>query len=358
MKKNMSLSMGLLLGAGILSSCTMTGPANLRVHQVDMQGTINETVAWVYGTPNAGSSTIKIAGTAAEVRSQVTHPLALEGTLSVNGQAVYRSPLSPAAPKLSVSRSASTFSVQPLNGTSVAAVYYLSAGQWYKLSGTSGNLSAAPTTGLRGAGQLTTAEADALSGVLSSTTVGTLAVVVLNDPTAPLSVEPQPTERLKTSLYVVPVTEATTATVTTTVNTPAQTTAPSTAGGNVSFTEVASGTSASVNEPTAMVATTDAEARGIYAVAYGRQSSRPSAPTLGNDTLIGVFAGQFSTGGYHVKVDSVQASGTSLTVRTRISGPSAGMLTTQALTNPWVMIKVAGKYKNVAVLDEKGNPLR
>lgn len=359
MTKKMKLGAGFLLGAGLLAGCTMNGPSNLRVHQVDLSGSTNETLAWVYGNLGGASSSIKIAGTAADLRPQTSHPLALEGSLSVNGQPFYRAPLATSTPKLSVTRSAGSLSVQPLNGASLAAIYYTDAGQWYKLSGVNGAVSAVPTTGLRGAGQLTNAEADALSSVLSGQ--GRLAVAVLNDPAAPLNVEPQPAERLKTSLYVMPVADVTTTvTTSTTTVTPGTTSpsTPSTPGGTVNFTEVASGTSASANEPAALVASTDAEARSLYAVAYGRQSSRPTPPAVGSDTLIGVFAGQFNTGGYRVKVDSVQATGSTLTVRTSIVGPGPGMLTTQALTNPWVIVRVAGKFQNVSVLDAKGNTLR
>lgn len=348
----------LLIGTGLLVGCTMNGPSNLKIHEVNLSGGANETLAWVYGSLSGPSSNLKLGSTGVEVRAQVQDALATPGSLSVNGQAVFKVAAAPTSQKLSVTRTTSgEFDVTVLNDASIAAVYYTDGQNWWKLTGTSGTALGIPSAGLRGAGQLTDDEGDALGRALSGQ--GNMAVAVMNDPRAPLNVEPKPSEYLQTSLYLLPgiqtVSSTTTGTVTMTPSTPT----PSTPGGNPnSFSEVARGSNARAESFTVMLANTAAEVREIYAVAYGRQSSMPNPMTLRNETLVAIFMGQRSTGGYSIEVQNVQGSGNSLTVTVTLKAPGAGMLTTQALTSPWVMLKVPGQYSSVNVVDASGQPIR
>ena len=345
----------LALGAALLAGCTANGPSNLRVHEVALSGGSNQRIAWVYGSLSGASSTLKLNGTTVDVRAQVQDDLSTPGSLSVNGKATYQVNTTAPAQKISVTRNAAgLFNVTPMNNASVLAVYYTDGSNWWKLNGISGTVSATPSTGLRGAGQLTDDEGDALARALDGQ--GSLAVAVLNENVTPLSVEPNPTEHRMTSLYVLPGIQSTT---TSTSTTGTVTMTPSTNGGNASsFTEVARGTNATVTTATVKAAVTTAQLGEIYRLAYGNQTPIPTPAPLSGETAVAVFMGQRTSGGYSISVERVAASGSILNVTVRLKAPEAGMLTTQALTSPWVLVKVPGVFTQVNVVDVNGQPLR
>ncbi|GMA16457.1 protease complex subunit PrcB family protein [Deinococcus metallilatus] len=358
---NKTLTAALALSAGLLAGCTMTGPGNLKVHEALLYGGTQERIVWVYGNlGQSAQSSVKLGGTAVDLRAQVEDPLAVAGTLSVNGKATYRLPTTPITPKLSVTRDTrGLFNVAMNEGGS--AVYYTDGRTWTRLNAGSGSgVSGTAVGGLRGAGNLTDTEADALGTALLNQ--GPLAVAVLNEaavPDRPLTVEPQPGEYLRTALYVlpgVPTVAATTGTVTTTPGTPAPTSNP---GGRVTFTELASGSNANASTSAVQVATTQAAVNALYNLAYGRQTGVPNVPGLtGGETVVGVFLGQRPTGGYGVQVTGASAQGGVLTLTVAITAPGPGSITTQALTSPWTIVRVPGTYRDVRVVDPQGRPFQ
>ncbi|GAA5501482.1 hypothetical protein Dxin01_01214 [Deinococcus xinjiangensis] len=357
----------------LLSACSGNGPSNLKVHEVALYGGSQERITWVYGDLNGSSkSSVKIGGVAVDLRPQVSDPLATAGSLSINGKATYRVPTDTLPQKLSLTRDSSgLFNAMPMNGASIAAIYYTDGAAWYKLGGTTGSVRGQSSAGLRGAGQLTDAEADAVAAVLQPQ--GPLAVAVLNDPSPALTVEPQPSEILRTSLYILPnvltTASGTTGTVTTTPNTGVpnpNTGGPLTgttgngstgnAGSGLSFTSLAQGSNAAATSPTVQVATTGAQAAALYTLAYGRQTNPPRPPALSGNTLVGVFIGQRNSGGYSVQVSRVAASGSNLNLTVNITAPPAGSLNTMALTSPWVIISVPGRYTSASVTNMPALP--
>ncbi|RJF73493.1 protease complex subunit PrcB family protein [Deinococcus cavernae] len=357
-KSRLSLAV-VALGTALLAGCTATGPSNLRVHEVALSGGANQRIAWVYGTLSGPSSSLKLNGNTLEVRPQVQDDLSTPGSLSVNGKATYQVSTASSAQKLSVTQDAAgRFNLTAMNSASLLAVYYTDGTNWWKLNGISGTVSATPSTGLRGAGQLTDDEGDALARALDGQ--GSLAVAVLNENPTPLSVEPKPTEHRMTSLYVLPGIRTTTGgtTGTVTMNPGSSNTGNSRPSAPAAgFTEVARGANARVDDPTVRIATTTAELGEIYRLAYGNQSSPPTPTPLNNETAVAVFIGQRTTGGYGVRVERVVASGGTLNVTVAIQAPQAGMITTQALTSPWVLVKVPGVFTQVNVVDMAGQPL-
>lgn len=347
----------LLLGAGLLSGCTMTGSGNLRVHEALLYGGSQERIVWVYGQTGSGNqSSVKLGGAAVDLRAQGQDPLALPGTLSVGGKATYRLPTTPLPRPLSLTRNTQgLFDVTMNDGAQ--AIYYTDGRTWVRLSGASGRgLRAAAVTGLEGAGNLTNAEAGALGRALLGQ--GPLAVAVLNEaqvPDRPLTVEPAVTEYRRTALYVLPGVPTVSASPTTPNTSP-----PSpTPGGRVTLTEVASGTNASVTAAAVQVATTPAAAGALLRLAYGQQTGTPSVPTLsGNETLVGVFLGQRPTGGYSVRATGASAQGGVLTLTVSLQAPGSGSITTQALTSPWTVVRVPGTYREVRVVDTQGRSIR
>lgn len=341
----------LALGAGLLAGCAMTGPGNLRVHEATLYGAGAQRIVWVYGDlGNAASSSLKLGQDTVTLRAQVNDPLATPGSLSVNGKATYVGRVENAAARLSLSQDAGgRFTVTPLAGHRVQAVYYTDGAGWQKLSATSGPASGSGTSGLRGAGQLTDPEADALTRALSGQ--GPLAVAVLDEASAPdarIPAEPRPQEQRRTALYILSsgqITRTTTGGAQTMTN------------GSVNLSEVARGTNASAESPSVIVARSASEVRSLYGVAYGRQSGTPTLPNLAaGEALVGIFIGQRSTGGYGVRVTGADVQGGTLNLRAELTAPGAGSITTQALTSPWVIVRVGGSFSGISVTDQSGRP--
>ncbi|MDK2013767.1 MULTISPECIES: protease complex subunit PrcB family protein [unclassified Deinococcus] len=342
-----------LLGAGLLSACTMTGPGNLRVHEAVLYGGAQERVVWVYGTLQGSASSVKLGSQSADLRAQVTDPIATPGSLSVNGKATYREPTTTIPAQVTVTRQGSTFTVTPASGAQISAVYYTDGQSWTRLNGTSGTVGGTRVEGLKGAGQLTDDEARVLADTLRPQ--GPLAVAVLANQAAPaLAVEPTPTEHLRSDLYILSSVPA--AQVQPPRPLPGTPTTP-TPGGNVTVTQIATGTNANTSEAGVQVAATASAASSLYARAYGRQSSVPTPPSVTGRTLIGVFLGQRPTGGYGVQVVSAISSGTQLTLRIRLTAPVPGAILAQVITSPWAIVSVPGSYTTVTVIDENGQPL-
>ncbi|MEF2277659.1 protease complex subunit PrcB family protein [Deinococcus sp. YIM 134068] len=383
MKK--TLTAALTLGAGLLAGCSMTGPGNLRVHEVLLYGGTQERIVWVYGDlRGTAQSSVKLGSATVELRAQVPDPLAVAGTLSVNGRATYRVPTAAVTPKLAVTRDTRGLFDVTLN-EAAGTVFYTDGRAWSRLSAASGaGLRGTAVAGLRGAGNLTETEADALSAAFLNQ--GPLAVAVLNEATVPdpaLTVEPRPGEYRRTALYVLSgvrtVVPAGSVTGTVTITPTPGTTAPGTGtpgttqpgttlpgsgqpvasqGVRVSFTELASGTNAAVTTSSVQVAATQGAVSALYGLAYGRQTGTPAVPSVtAGSTVVGVFLGQRPTGGYSVRVTGASAQNGVLTLTAEVRSPGAGSITTQAITSPWTLVRVPGAYREVRVVDAQGNPL-
>ena len=341
----------LALGAGLLAGCAVSGPGNLRVHEAAISGAGAQRIVWVYGDlGNGANSSLKLGQDTVTLRPQVSDPLATPGSLSVNGKAAYVGRSEDTAVRLKLNQDAGgSFTVTPLAGSRVQAVYYTDGARWQKLSAGAGPTSGSSVSGLRGAGQLTDAEADALTRALSGQ--GPLAVAVLDEASAPgarIGVEPRPQEQRRTALYVLSSSQIT------------HSTTPTGGGQNVNtgnVSEVARGTNASAEGPDVIVARSASEVRALYGVAYGRQTGSPTLPSLApGEALIGVFIGQRSSGGYGVRATGAAVQGNVLNLRVELTAPGAGSITTQAITSPWVIVRVGGTFSSVSVTDQTGRP--
>lgn len=340
-----ALKLGLLAGAGMLSGCAATGPAGLSVHEALLYGAGNQRLTWVYGDLAAGQSAqLSLGGQSVQLgRVAGTE----SNALTVNGNSFYQSGLSGSVVQPKVTRTAQgLFDVSSAGG--ISELYYTDGRNWYLLNTTAGSaIAARAVSGLEGAGELTPGEAASLTRSLSGQ--GPLAVGVLSGssvPDRPLSVTPEPRERRLTALSITRVAAAGTPGT----GIPGTGTPTPTPGGTMTHSVLDKGNNAAASGPTVQVATTTAQAQALYALAYGRQSSRPSVPSLDGKTLVGIFMGTRSTGGYSLEVQSVEVVGGRVTVQVREKAPAADMLTTQALTSPWVIVQLNGRYSDVQVL--------
>lgn len=98
-----------------------------------------------------------------------------------------------------------------------------------------------------------------------------------------------------------------------------------------------------------IVAATDPARTGLGQLVSGAQSGR---------FFIAVFAGTQRTGGYAVRVQSVERDGDRLTVRASFASPSPGTLTIQVITSPAQLISIstanASGVREAVLVDDSG----
>jgi PrcB C-terminal len=359
----MTVGGSLVLGLALLTGCTMQAPSNLAVHEALFYGGNQQRFAWVYGTLGGAESTVKLNDKVVTLRPQLSGDiLGLSGTLSVDGKATYAGTTTATSNRVNVTRSGSGYSIQAVSN--VEAVYATDGSAWFRLSGPisagqSVQAIATPSTFLRGAGDLTDAEADALGAELKGQ--GALAVAVLPDvslPDAPLKVEPAvPSgKNTLTGLYV----QSGVAQVATQpVQLPPAATPPPVPPSSASAgRQIAGGSNAAAESFSVVVARTSSALSALWNTAYGRQTSAPALPSLaGGRSIVGVFLGQRPTGGYGVSLASARIVGGVLQLTVNASAPGPGSITTQSLTSPWLAAEISGTFSSVVVLDNNGRQL-
>lgn len=84
------------------------------------------------------------------------------------------------------------------------------------------------------------------------------------------------------------------------------------------------------------------ELAALWSRAHASLLTPPPLPEVnfGRETLLGVFAGTKPTGGYGLEVEGVTLEEGDLYVDLREIAPAPGAITTQALTSPWLVLRV------------------
>ncbi|MBX3144055.1 MAG: protease complex subunit PrcB family protein [Trueperaceae bacterium] len=106
---------------------------------------------------------------------------------------------------------------------------------------------------------------------------------------------------------------------------------------------VASGNQAtSIREARYQMIQTRDQLISLWAAAHSAQLQQPALPEvfLERETIVGIFLGQRSSGGYSVSVVDVVEERGDLYIDVRLTVPGRGDFTTQALTSPWTLVKV------------------
>lgn len=90
------------------------------------------------------------------------------------------------------------------------------------------------------------------------------------------------------------------------------------------------------------LATSQNDLQNLWGRAYGTMTSPPPLPAVdfSRSSVAAVFLGTRSSGGYSVDVQNVAVENGELYLDVAVTEPAPGTLTTQALTNPWVMVRV------------------
>ena len=106
---------------------------------------------------------------------------------------------------------------------------------------------------------------------------------------------------------------------------------------------LATGTQATGGDsPSFELATSRTDLATIWSRAYGAMVTPPSLPEVdfGSTSVAAFFLGTQRSGGYSVDVQNVALQGGEAYLDVAITRPAPGTLSTQALTNPWVMVQI------------------
>jgi hypothetical protein len=120
------------------------------------------------------------------------------------------------------------------------------------------------------------------------------------------------------------------------------------------------GQSAYTNDSAAaFLASNQSQLQTIWRLATGLQLPQPAPPSVdfNLNRVVAFFWGQKPTGGYGIQLLSTQLSGNTLRVTLRLNSPAPGAILTQALTSPFLMLEVPGRFTRVEFVDSSGRVL-
>jgi len=109
----------------------------------------------------------------------------------------------------------------------------------------------------------------------------------------------------------------------------------------VSFSTVEQGSSSGIREPTRVVVRTSRE----WLVVWARHAQPigavvPPPVDFSRDMVLGVFMGERQTGGYRIEITAVERTAEVVRVRYRTHEPEPAAILTQALTQPFHLVRV------------------
>ncbi len=315
----------------LLAGCAPeSGP---KLHDVTVYGALNARLSYLYGSPRKfdldGKQVTLTQGTS-------TAPYAVDSALLVDGQAFVRTSVTPleAAPVV-VSRIPLTTDLRLEARSDVEQVVYFDGSDYFRLvsgakAGTSQTVVPTPRLNrLRGLGELTDREADALANGLEQGGKPYV-LAVLPSTTLPKHSVNGTSEYLQTGVYVQQGLETAAA-------------APGSAAQQVAWETLAQGQKAvGFDKPQYLLVNSQDQLTNLWYKAYGSQLTVPPVPSIdfSRETVLAVFDGQKSTGGYGLQVRSVTVENGELYVDLVKQQPQQGQVTTQSLTSPWLLIHV------------------
>lgn len=98
----------------------------------------------------------------------------------------------------------------------------------------------------------------------------------------------------------------------------------------------------------------------VWPLANGRRVPTPPAPAVDfrRESVAAFFWGTKPTGGYSIKPVRLYLKNNVLVVQLKLIKPKPGSLVTQAITSPYLLLRVEAKPTKVRFIDEKGNLLK
>jgi len=126
-------------------------------------------------------------------------------------------------------------------------------------------------------------------------------------------------------------------------------------GTPLSFSTVELGVSSGIREPTRIVARTSRE----WLVVWARHVQSigavvPPPVDFSREMVVGVFLGERDTGGYQIEIIGVERTASVLRVLYVTREPEAGAVLTQALTQPFHLVRLARDDAFVSFVRESG----
>lgn len=124
------------------------------------------------------------------------------------------------------------------------------------------------------------------------------------------------------------------------------------------WNQIANGTSSTINQQTHREAL-DASTLRNYWTQVLRQSGEPPKVDFFRDKVVIVFLGQRNTGGFGAQIKEIrhEAIGQARVI-VQETTPAAGAITTQALTQPWVMFQIDRSYTGFRFSFEKAQQVQ
>lgn len=327
---------------------SVTAPASYRVSDITLYG-LDERHAVFYG--NAG--TVKLAGNPV-VLGKVSSPsgkrgLQIPDALRVMGAGSLALP-SQNLTALTVFRNAR--GLRLITRVPLTSVYYFDGKRWNTMSRAIAGLenvkvTPVPRNSIFGAGLLTNPEAIALGNYLTATKQEVVVGTGLSAPN-PAAFTPAPQSYRSTALFVqIGIRDATEA-------------ASAAAQVSMSVQVLANGAQ-SLYEATTVetrLSSSVTEFDAVWQLAAGAQIPAPAAPSVDftKQKVVTVFMGQRPTGGYGLRLISSAPRRGGLRLLLEVSQPGAGLVQSQVITSPYLMVTVDAGVKEVEV--EVINPKR
>ena len=311
---------------------------------------------WVYfyGDPQ----TIVLDGTTLDLQPPPTqqHIWAVPGALWVSGQPVFREVL-PALQLPARTIESFPFSDYYVETTADLKSSWIYDGVWYRLSGpvpANAKRKADPERDVPTFTGLTSNEtAIIVREILARNPTRPVVVYQLEDPVFPnYRLDPRPFDYRKASLAVQYGIEQE-------LVLDFSPSEPATSAWRV----LAQGTMSSYKDATPFAILVEDENtfnRYVWPLARGNRLPRPAPPEVdfGRESVAAFFWGLKHSGGYSIEVANVEMNGDVLEVRLILKKPAPGMIVTQALTSPYVLIAVEGKPRLARFYDQNGNLLQ
>lgn len=331
----------------LLAACDP--PAAPSLHDIYLYGADNARYSYAFGE---GGTQLVLDGTAVELTVPATpsdDPLAVRGALELAGRPYLVEPTEPLAEApLSVRRIPLTTDLQLSTAAPLDEVLYFDGTLWFTLeevapAGLDTRVVPRPRVGaLRGLGGLNSAEADMLAAALESR--APLVVALLRDEVLPERTVDGLAEYRRTGLYL----QEGLATDVGAFRAPAE---------SLIWEVVASGSGALGVEAERYELVRDAdELRSLWNQAHASQLTVPPLPEVDpeREAVLMVFLGTKTSGGYGLEVEAVTLEGRDLFVDLATPEPAPGSLTTQAITSPWLMLRVLRSGIDVAWFRDPG----
>ena len=110
-------------------------------------------------------------------------------------------------------------------------------------------------------------------------------------------------------------------------------------GAAVLFSTLAKGLQSGVREPIQLVIRTRAEWAAFWA-RHARGSAAPPPVDFSRDMVVALFMGERGTGGYEIEITRVERVESGLVVQYRRTSPDPGAMLSQALSQPFHLVKL------------------